>query len=393
MSICSKGQIAFSISLLFTHVIALKIWDSPAKLGTAIPAGCRAALSSEIACPGLITATDIVNSVPFNETDLESYCQSGCRSAIQNWASLVGTKCGDTEYKFGNVTKQSGNDIALPFLWAQNMACLENSSDGNLCLPTVTNHTIKPCEDCTLQYVAGMLNSTYGRQRVSDKAYSSLLSSCSASPTNYPHGTVSFPPVPSSTSNSTAKCLGKDYTVVKGDTCESIASANKVAYYRLLSDNSLDLKCASLIPGMNLCIGDSCTLHTVSANETCKSILAGKDFTIVELLGWNPIIHSNCDNLNSLKGHTICLSPPDSKEWDIPLTVTYNDTFTLPSGNWGSLPSARDAPNATQTDPYAFGTIPRVTGTAALVTSTPGASGPASGSAVRSSTKGAVTGA
>lgn len=109
----------------------------------------------------------------------------------------------------------------------------------------------------------------------------------------------------------------------------------------------------------------------MTANDTCKSILAGKDFTITELLGWNPVIHSSCDNLNSLTGHTICLSPPDSKDWDIPLTVTYNDTFTLPSGNWGSLPAASDAPSTIRTDPYAFGSIPIVIATAASATSTP----------------------
>jgi hypothetical protein len=66
-----------------------------------------------------------------------------------------------------------------------------------------------------------------------------------------------------STSNSSAPCLGTEYTVVQGDTCESIAQTNNVAYYRLLSDNGIDLKCESLTVGTNLCVGDSCTLHTV----------------------------------------------------------------------------------------------------------------------------------
>lgn len=54
-----------------------------AKLGTANPVGCRAALSSDIACPGLITETEIVNLMSFNETDLEAYCWSGCRVSLQ----------------------------------------------------------------------------------------------------------------------------------------------------------------------------------------------------------------------------------------------------------------------------------------------------------------------
>lgn len=82
MFIYSKYPVGFFAFLLFTQTIALKIWDSPAKLGANILVGCRAALLSDIACPGLITATEIVNLVPFNETDLESYCQSGCRSSL-----------------------------------------------------------------------------------------------------------------------------------------------------------------------------------------------------------------------------------------------------------------------------------------------------------------------
>lgn len=74
-----------------------------------------------------------------------------------------------------------------------------------------------------------------------------------------------------STSNSSAPCLGTEYTVAEGDTCESIAEANNVAFYRLLGDNGIDLKCESLTVGTTLCVGDSCTLHTVrtAGNSMC----------------------------------------------------------------------------------------------------------------------------
>ncbi|KAL4787164.1 hypothetical protein BJX76DRAFT_29075 [Aspergillus varians] len=344
---------------------AVKIWDTPAALGTLIPAGCRAALTTNITCPGkLITATEIVNEVPQNETFLEQYCESTCRNSLQSFATLVNTRCGNTEYSFGNSTKQSGNDIAVPLLWSQDVACLEDSATHSLCLPSITNHTAEACDDCTLKYLAGLLNSTYGHRRVSENAFSSLASSCSVAPTAYPHGTVTFPPAPTSISNSSAPCLGTEYTVAEGDTCESIAEANNVAFYRLLGDNGIDLKCESLTVGTTLCVGDSCTLHTVAANETCKEILADKDFTITELLAWNPIIHTQCDNLASLVGRTICVSPPGSGDWHIPITVTYNETWTLPAGDWVPLPSATDAANVTWSDPYAIGTVGTITATA-----------------------------
>lgn len=104
----------------------------------------------------------------------------------------------------------------------------------------------------------------------------------------------------------------------------------------------------------------------ITANETCTQILADKNFTITELLAWNPIIHAQCDNLASLIGHTICISPPGSGAWDIPITVTptSNDTWTLPAGNWGPLPSATEAANVSWSDPHAFGTVGTVTATA-----------------------------
>lgn len=125
---------------------AVKIWDSPGALGTLIPAGCRAALTTNITCPGMITAAEIVNEVPQNETFLEQYCEPTCRNSLQvlstratncqetrsltspqSFATLVNTRCGNTVYSFGNSTKQSGNDIAVPLLWSQNVACLEDS--------------------------------------------------------------------------------------------------------------------------------------------------------------------------------------------------------------------------------------------------------------------------
>ncbi|RHZ63587.1 LysM peptidoglycan-binding domain-containing protein [Aspergillus thermomutatus] len=359
---CAFGVLLVVLPLQAT---AVKIWDSPAALGTAIPAGCRGALTTNITCPAkLITAAEIVNEVPQNETFLEQYCEATCRNSLQSFATLVNTRCGNTVYSFGNSTKQSGNDIAVPLLWAQNVACLEDSTTRSLCLPSITNHTAQACDDCTLQYLAGLLNSTYGHRRVSEGSFSALASSCSVAPTAYPHSTVTFPPAPTSTSNSSAPCLGTEYTVAQGDTCASIAQANNIAYYRLLSDNGIDLKCETLTVGTKLCVGDSCTLHTIAANETCKDILAGKDFTITELLAWNPIIHRSCDNLATLVGHTICVSPPGSGDWDIPITVTYNETWTVPTGDWVALPSAAEASNVTRTDPYAFGSVGTVTATA-----------------------------
>jgi hypothetical protein len=217
-----------------------------------------------------------------------------------------------------------------------------------------------------------MLNSTYGHRKISDKSFTSLLSSCGSSPTKFPHSTITFAPAPT-TGIPRPTCLGSPYTVKSGDTCDSIANGKKVAIDRFLRDNSLDYKCEGLVVGGSVCIGDSCTLQKVTANQTCKDILSNKSFSIVQLLSWNPVIHSNCDNLDALVGHNICVSPPGDGEWDVPVTVTWNDTYTVPPGDWSALPSAVDASNKTQSDPYAFGTIPTSTVTADMASLIAGA--------------------
>jgi hypothetical protein len=103
-------------------------------------------------------------------------------------------------------------------------------------------------------------------------------------------------------------CLGANYTVAGGDTCESIAAANGLAIDRFLDDNSIDFRCQSLEVGSSVCLGLKCRLGAVPPNATCADLLRNNDFTLTELLAWNPVIHSSCDNVLALAGRTYCLS-------------------------------------------------------------------------------------
>ncbi len=103
-------------------------------------------------------------------------------------------------------------------------------------------------------------------------------------------------------------CTGTNYTVTSSDTCQSISTANSIAIDRLISANGLDYNCTSLEAGMQLCLGASCALQTVQANQSCTDIIGTQKFNYVQLISWNPIIHSNCDNLDSLVGRSICIS-------------------------------------------------------------------------------------
>lgn len=74
--------------------------------------------------------------------------------------------------------------------------------------------------------------------------------------------------------------------------------------------NSLDYQCHDLTPGMELCLEDTCQLYQIAANDTCDKIVAGQNFQLTQLVSWNPTIHSNCDNLDTMVGRYICISPP-----------------------------------------------------------------------------------
>lgn len=159
-----------------------------------------------------------------------------------------------------------------------------------------------------------MMNSDYGRNQFPLAAFSSLLSSCSVPPTSY---TYSYTPLPTATTTTTTTttsssnptaCAGSTYVVQEGDTCESIALANSVSTDRMISRNHLDYACSSLAVGSSLCIEDTCTVYTVKANDNCDDIVQGQSFGKVQLLGWNPTLHQDCDNLESMVGRTLCVS-------------------------------------------------------------------------------------
>lgn len=168
----------------------------------------------------------------------------------------------------------------------------------SFCLADLYNHTKSTCSDCTLEYGAVMMSSDYGRNEFPLAAYLSLLSSCSVPASSYPY---TYTPLPTATATSTTTtrstsasataaptCTGRTYVSKEGDTCKSISEANSVSTDRLVKVNKLDYSCSMLSPRTELCIQDTCTVHTVQGNETCQDIVKGHSFGLVQLIGWNP---------------------------------------------------------------------------------------------------------
>ncbi|EPE27579.1 LysM [Glarea lozoyensis ATCC 20868] len=324
------------LALLTNNAGGIKIFPSPGALPAQIPAACRASLSTNIACgPTLVLPHDIEREVGFDDEFLKEYCNSTCTTSIQTWTTAVNARCGNTQYSFPGNVSRSGSDFAIPFQWAHNSVCAKGGPASEFCYPDAVNQTLKVCDDCALKYFAAMLNSTYGARKMSETRFRSLVSSCGASPTKYPYSTASVVTAPPTTITDPARrCSGSEYVVGGGDSCESIAARNGLAIDRFLADNSIDFKCSSLTAGSSVCIQDSCKLHTIQKGETCKQIVAGKAYTTNELVAWNPILETGCENTTALEGRTICITPPGTDNYDLQVTATFSWTWTVPSGQW-----------------------------------------------------------
>lgn len=261
---------------------------------SSVPSACASALIKDVDCSQFVSASYVSNQRFIEEATLETLCTSTCASSISSFQSGVEFACGTTAYEFdGNIT-QTVQSIVDPLLWAYNVSCI--TSGDAFCIPEVVNSSsgITACDDCFLRYEAAMLDSEYGRIRIDDDSFSSLLSSCGVPASSYPYTdpatttTITSTATGTTTSAATATCTGNLYTVGADDTCDSIAKANSLATDRFISVNNLDYNCSSLVAGNRVCVEGSCALYEIKANDTCSGILADQTYTLVQLLSWNP---------------------------------------------------------------------------------------------------------
>jgi hypothetical protein len=81
----------------------------------------------------------------------------------------------------------------------------------------------------------------------------------------------------------------------------------------LLIDNNLQAYCANFSQNGTLCINNQCSVYTVVQGDTCDSVAAANNITIVQLQYYNPWIDTGCYNFNSTIGTQICLNEPGQK--------------------------------------------------------------------------------
>jgi hypothetical protein len=75
--------------------------------------------------------------------------------------------------------------------------------------------------------------------------------------------------------------------------------------------NKLQGGCADW-PGnkTSLCVQGSCKPYIVQRNDTCRSVAAANNMTLIQLLSFNPTIDPVCANFYQEIGHVICLTNP-----------------------------------------------------------------------------------
>jgi LysM repeat protein len=151
--------------------------------------------------------------------------------------------------------------------------------------------------------------------------------------------------VPFLTQSALAANCARTYSVVAGDTCDKISATQKSSTYQLAMANpSINKDCSNLIPGQNLCLGntgeDCQDVYVVKANDSCQKIYdaSGTNSTLLYLN--NPQINQACTNI--YVGEVVCVSK--SGQAAAPPPASAMPAATIPAG---AVP-ANPAPTASK---------------------------------------------
>ncbi|KAI0109000.1 hypothetical protein GGR51DRAFT_513994 [Nemania sp. FL0031] len=305
-----------------------------------ISEGCQTALLSDVGECSL-TATKFRYGYFYPESTLSSTCTTDCASALVSFEKSVVSAC-------SNDTWDGYDDDGMPVAYIPGvmrflyeLACLKDGDrfcnvvagtnaamadpgDGESgWLGSVGNGT-DAADECDLCFVKSLRLQAgapyYNGPVISQSSlYESKTSSCSIK--DMPLTTTALAttiPEPSPTST---PCAGKMYEIQSGDDCHSISTSQGISTDWLLSDNNLASFCSDFPTSGSLCLVNTCSVYTVNANDTCKSIARSNSITEALLISWNPSISSGCSNIGRLVGQEVCVSVPGTPYKDPASTV------------------------------------------------------------------------
>ncbi|THG96439.1 hypothetical protein EW026_g5394 [Hermanssonia centrifuga] len=323
-----------------------QLWANASEVSPAPSEDCADALASVVACnatlltlsPRDLSTQDFALSLA--SADLDNICTTACENSLTTITTNVDGACSG-EWTYG-VNDGKGTIVpyvpSLPFRqisYTYSQACAKDSSgeycytsqtvsDEDLSLTDLPPTTL--CDECHLALLRVQMTSSFGYDASFESEWIQIQGICGVNytvptpdaltttlPTATPQsGTWALPaPTRSLSPANSSICVFGDYTVASGDTCDSIASAQSVAYTQLISVNGLQYQCNNLPPaGTKICLPGKCTLHVVTSGDTCMSISGDSGITWTQFISWNPQVNSRCSNLNQYVGEGICISPP-----------------------------------------------------------------------------------
>ncbi|CZR55671.1 uncharacterized protein PAC_05559 [Phialocephala subalpina] len=309
-----------SVNLLYIYTSS-----STALANISASAACLTALTADVPCYANLGSA-VTDTTTWSPSALGYICTKNCTTALSTYVTNVDSACGtEATYNISG-TIQTAADLGREMQWRQSTTCLTDPTSGEYCNTYFqgalnSSSTSIGCSTCYLTYLESIVNSEWGQALISDSAFESRVSSCSATGYSATYTATSS----SSTSTATATVTSGDrcnktdasvvlYTVLANDSCIDISASQNVSTGALTSLNGLDLGCSYLSKGETLCLPTTCDVYLVKTNDTCASIINNLSSEIVtaELASWNANINSQCSNLATLVGTYICISPPGS---------------------------------------------------------------------------------
>jgi len=146
----------------------------------------------------------------------------------------------------------------------------------------------------------------------------------------------------------------RQYTVKDGDICDKISASQNVSTYQLATINKgiINDQCSNLTPKQTICLGyqgeDCNAVYVVVKGDTCDKIASAYSLNTTILYENNPQIDSQCHNIYI--GQVLCVSgsvqvPPRSgnQQMPIPSTATPANPANTPP------PSSTPKPNPATT--------------------------------------------
>ncbi|CAK1367002.1 hypothetical protein CB0940_10343 [Cercospora beticola] len=292
----------------------------------ALSPSCRAALDTTVECDVALDDMFTNNAATYHE-DLPLICSDICLASLRSVKQAIQAGCNSTS----DVIEDGGvlwpaTRFVDEYIFTHEKFCLKDPESDRFCAIVEAEWrdkdlwtTEEQCHNCTLAAMEIDLKAPFHYYDEEDAtSYEQRKAACSITqppilpPPPYRMGQIAF--VDHSKPIVQSKECDAAYTVLPGETCNSIALGTNTSTLALIRLNGLDAFCSSLMPDMKLCIPGQCKTHVILRNDTCATIAKsradeGVKLSYTELRLWNPNINFPCSNLRPEE--VICVSPPE----------------------------------------------------------------------------------